>query len=42
MKGRTIESDMSFTAIPKITVVGSSIREFHNGSQDTAIGKGIY
>ena len=39
MKGRTIESNISFTAIPKITVVGSNIREFHNCFSDTSIGK---
>ncbi|WP_396632755.1 HesA/MoeB/ThiF family protein [Maribacter sp. R86514] len=28
MKGRTIENDMSFSAIPKITVVGNDIKNF--------------
>ncbi|TLP75686.1 HesA/MoeB/ThiF family protein [Maribacter sp. ACAM166] len=39
MKGRTIESNICFTTIPKITVVGSNIREFHNSFSDTFIGK---
>ncbi|MDO6601656.1 HesA/MoeB/ThiF family protein [Arenibacter palladensis] len=40
MKGRTIESDMSFKTIPKITVLGSSINQFQNNDlKDRAIGK---
>ena len=38
MKGRCIESDMSFKALPKITVIGDSIIEYNNGSENTAIG----
>ena len=39
MKGRTIESDMSFTAMPRITVVGNSIRNFQNNFHDITVGK---
>lgn len=39
MKGRTIESDMGFTAMPKITVVGNNIRSFENSFQGTSVGK---
>ncbi|WP_147415819.1 HesA/MoeB/ThiF family protein [Ulvibacterium marinum] len=39
MMGRTIQSDMSFAAIPKITVVGDSIRSFTNCFQIESVGK---
>lgn len=39
MMGRTIESDMSFTAIPRITIVGENITRFSNGFQDPDIGR---
>jgi hypothetical protein len=38
MKGRIIENDMSFSAIPKITVVGSDIKSFLH-FQGTSVGK---
>ena len=39
MKGRTVQSDMSFAAIPKITVIGDSIRSFTNSFQIEPVGK---
>jgi hypothetical protein len=39
MKGRAIQSDMSFAAIPKITVIGESIRSFTNRFQMEQVGK---
>ncbi|MGX1927995.1 HesA/MoeB/ThiF family protein [Flagellimonas sp. 2504JD4-2] len=39
MNGRTIQSDLSFAAIPKITVIGDSIRSFTNSFQTEPVGK---